>query len=89
MTQEQLAERSSLSVRSIGNLEAGRTRPRFDTVRLLGKALDLTAQEYDRLVRAIGDQTSRLAVGPAVPYQLPPAATPFSGRAAELADSTG
>jgi transcriptional regulator with XRE-family HTH domain len=42
LTQEELAERTELSVRAIRNLELGRVRrPRRETVRRLTEALDL------------------------------------------------
>lgn len=50
LTQEELAERSGLSVRAIRNLELGRTeRPQPQTVRLLASALELAHAEYDEL----------------------------------------
>ncbi|MBX3071116.1 MAG: XRE family transcriptional regulator [Thermomicrobiales bacterium] len=52
LTQEQLAERSGTSARGIRHLEAGDRIPRLETVRLLGTALDLSAQEYDLLLEA-------------------------------------
>lgn len=46
LTQEELAERSGLSPRSIQNLERGRvSRPRRDSVRLLADALELTGAD--------------------------------------------
>lgn len=47
LTQEELAERSQMSVRTIGNIERGsRHAPRRDSVRLLAAALTLSPQEY-------------------------------------------
>lgn len=43
LTQEELAEQSSISVRTIGNLERGPQCPRRDTRRLLAEALGLDA----------------------------------------------
>ncbi len=54
MTQQNLAERSKLSVESISTLERGaRTRPRRDTVGLLALALQLTPEREARLRSAI------------------------------------
>lgn len=46
LTQEELAERTGLSVRALGKLESGETiRPRPATVRLLADALELSERE--------------------------------------------
>jgi transcriptional regulator with XRE-family HTH domain len=46
LTQEQLADRAGISVRTIASLEAGRVQhPRSDTLRRLADALGLTEQE--------------------------------------------
>src|SRR5215469_5489166 len=51
MTQEELAERSGASVRSISDLERGISRfPRKDTVQLLAEALQLTPDEATQLL---------------------------------------
>ncbi|GAB1508029.1 helix-turn-helix domain-containing protein [Actinophytocola sp. KF-1] len=56
LTQEELAERSGLSPRSIQNLEHGRvSRPRRDSVRLLADALGLTGAD-----RAAFEHAARL-----------------------------
>ncbi len=50
LTQEELAERTGISVRGIRNLEAGRIHvPRAGTLRVLADALELQAAERDRL----------------------------------------
>ncbi|MGW3953516.1 AAA family ATPase [Streptomyces sp. NPDC004752] len=52
LTQEDLAEKSGLSVRAIRNLETGHTaRPRKQSVLLLAEALGLAPAEVTRLVR--------------------------------------
>jgi transcriptional regulator with XRE-family HTH domain len=55
LTQEELADKSGLSARSIQNIEAGRVRrPRRTTVLLLMEALDLTTVDreiFDRAAR--------------------------------------
>jgi transcriptional regulator with XRE-family HTH domain len=53
LTQEELAERSGLSVYAISMLERGaRTAPRSSTVESLARALELVASERDALVAA-------------------------------------
>ena len=73
LTQGQLAERSALSVRAIGDLERGRiSQPRTSTLRQLAEALSESAD----------DKTA----GPAgLPRQLPAPTSPFVGRSKELA----
>ncbi|TVZ77980.1 helix-turn-helix transcriptional regulator [Streptomyces sp. BK340] len=52
LTQEELAERSGLSVRAIRDLEHGRVaRPRRETLRLLATALGLPEDEGEELLR--------------------------------------
>ncbi len=50
LTQEALAERASLSVRNVQNLERGANRPLRDTVRRLADALDLSTEEHARFL---------------------------------------
>ncbi|QHC23454.1 CHAT domain-containing protein [Streptomyces sp. GS7] len=53
MTQEELAERSGVGVRSIRGLETGeRSDPRVTTVRLLADALELGPEEREELLSA-------------------------------------
>src|SRR5258708_25161835 len=53
LTQEELAERSGVSARAIGNMERGGTvRPYRPTVRSLADALDLVGQQRAELDRA-------------------------------------
>jgi transcriptional regulator with XRE-family HTH domain len=61
MTQQELADFSTLSVRAIRDLERGKVaRPRKETLRLLVKALDLPADDRERfeslLVSARGNR---------------------------------
>jgi transcriptional regulator with XRE-family HTH domain len=50
LSQEELAHRSGLSVRSVRNLEVGAVaRPHADTIRRLGRALGLDADQAGRL----------------------------------------
>ena len=54
LTQEQLAERSGMSVRAISDLERGaRQAPHRDTLRLLAEALGLTPDEAAELEAAV------------------------------------
>jgi tetratricopeptide (TPR) repeat protein/DNA-binding XRE family transcriptional regulator len=92
LTQEQLAEFSDISVRTIRDLERDRVRrPHRESVDLLAKALGLSDAEHDELLsrgglaptwrghsRSAGDH-------PGVPRQLPAAVPHFTGRGAELA----
>jgi transcriptional regulator with XRE-family HTH domain len=66
MTQEELAARTGVSVRSIRNLEAGRTgRPRPATVRLLADAFELAGADRDRFCRSALDDTDQPQAGEA------------------------
>jgi len=82
LTQEQLAERAGLSVRSIRRYERGGPagRPQSASIRLLADALDLSPAE-----RALLVETTRESV-PARLRQLPGPPPLFTGREPELAD---
>lgn len=94
LTQEQLAERAQLSVRTIRRLESGHPqRPYAESIRLLANALGLTDDDRTMLTAACREQdagpprpASRPMAG--VPRQLPMAVPHFVGRAAELARLT-
>jgi tetratricopeptide (TPR) repeat protein/transcriptional regulator with XRE-family HTH domain len=90
LSQEELAERSGLAVRTIANMEGGRTaRPHRRSVLSLADALSLPEPHRAQL-----DRLSRLLAGPPpvtagrpevlVPRQLPAVVQHFSGRAGEL-----
>jgi tetratricopeptide (TPR) repeat protein/transcriptional regulator with XRE-family HTH domain len=87
LTQEELAERSGLSVRTIRRLERGRThgRPQSGSVRRLVEALGPEAEELARLA---GEPNGAPAGPPvaavAVARQLPLAPPQFTGRDADL-----
>jgi tetratricopeptide (TPR) repeat protein/transcriptional regulator with XRE-family HTH domain len=87
LTQEQLADRAGVSVRTIRQLEAGQVRhPRSDTLRRLADALGLTEQERAALTTSIGG-TGALAPMPSVGgagCQLPMDVAGFTGRADSL-----
>jgi transcriptional regulator with XRE-family HTH domain len=92
LTQEQLAERSGLGIRTIRDLERGRVaRPHRESIRLLAGALGLPSAARDRLAAA---GRRRLPVTPPagggglVPRQLPPAIPHFTGRADALKTMT-
>src|SRR5215467_11907409 len=97
LTQEQLAERARLGVRTIRRLETGGShRPYAGSLRLVADALRLNDEEL-RLLRAAwtpapsgGPERPASPAGatPSVPRQLPPAVRDFVGRAAELARLT-
>ena len=96
LTQEDLAERSGVSVRTIADLERGRTRrPYPSSVRALTSALGLPAAAGSELIaryrasgRAAGDEspagTGHQPGSRTLPRQLPTAVPYFTGRAREL-----
>ncbi|MFD0686053.1 NB-ARC domain-containing protein, partial [Actinomadura fibrosa] len=87
LTQEQLAERSGLSARTIRRLESGALeRPRGATVRLLAEALGL--DDKGQMLLAAASREGRHRSEPlrrlVVPRQLPADVAAFVGRADEL-----
>ncbi len=65
LTQEQLAERASLAVRTVGDLEARRVnRPRSATVALLADALGLTSKQRAHLLAGISLNGDLVDTGP-------------------------
>ena len=88
LTQEELAERSGISVQAIGALERGdRRSPRPSTVEFLAQALKLDASRREAFVSAARGQPAR-----AMPSRqlLSPASEPLTsliGREAELASA--
>jgi transcriptional regulator with XRE-family HTH domain/tetratricopeptide (TPR) repeat protein len=95
LTQAALAEKAGLSEQAISVLERGtRSRPRLDTVRALTNALSLSDDEADRLLSVArgksrpGAPAVRTPLAPAealpMPWQLPPAVSDFTGRAAQI-----
>jgi predicted ATPase/transcriptional regulator with XRE-family HTH domain len=76
LTQEELAERAGVSVRTIRSLETDRSStPRFSSVRALAEALDLEAGESQRFERLadLHEQARRMAastIGGSIPVPL-------------------
>src|SRR5215471_2863131 len=87
LTQEELAQLSGLSVRTVRNLELRRTRPYRDSLRRLADALRLPADVQDHLERAGVRRPRGLLDGdpPGPPNLLPPDLDDFTGRTRELA----
>lgn len=81
LTQEELAERAGLAVRTIRDLESGRvSRPRPATLRLLARAFQLDGEEHDRF--CAGTERGPAAWRP--PAQLPAGTVAFTGRRQQL-----
>jgi predicted ATPase/transcriptional regulator with XRE-family HTH domain len=98
LSQEELAERSTVSVRAISDIERGqRTTARFETVRLLAGALDLSEHDRDLLMEAAQPRSDQLPASqapappaPALRLQtLPAQPTPLIGREAVLSGIVG
>jgi tetratricopeptide (TPR) repeat protein/transcriptional regulator with XRE-family HTH domain len=89
LSQEELADRSGLSVRAIANMERGRTtRPHRHSVQSLADALGLPEPErlqFDKVSRLPGTDLDAEPAQPRPgPHQLPAAVAGFIGRAVEL-----
>jgi predicted ATPase len=85
MTQEELAERSGVSIRTISDIERGISRyPRRDTLQLLSAALELSDDETALLRPARYTHAPSLALANAATPDRPTDATPLIGRATEL-----
>ena len=99
LSQEEVADRSGLSVRTVSNVERGSIRtPHPRTIRLLGEALGLPANACDELIAACraGSRSGPVATslepaqlagtaGFVVPRELPGQPRHFVGREDELA----
>jgi tetratricopeptide (TPR) repeat protein/transcriptional regulator with XRE-family HTH domain len=85
LTQEGLAERSGVSVRTIRGIETGaRRNPQLASLVQLADALELSPGDRDDLLGALGAAAPSVAAR-SVPRQLPAAPRGFAGRARELA----
>ncbi len=84
MTQEELADKTGLSVRGIGRIEAGRIAlPRARTLRLLADAFGLAGGERDRFCHVVESKASS-ALARLGPAQLPTYLEAFVGRTEQL-----
>ena len=88
LTQEELAEATGLSDRSISDLERGiATTPRRDTIRLLADALGLAGQpreEFEAVARGRPVPAASMSGGSAAMRTLPRDIASFTGRQQEL-----
>src|SRR6266508_874075 len=87
LTQEQLAGRAGLGVRTIRRMEAGGLRrPRGESVLLLADALELTEAERAQLFATVpGEPARHPPPAPTeVPRQLPADVAAFCGRVRQL-----
>ncbi|MDX3189835.1 tetratricopeptide repeat protein [Streptomyces sp. MN03-5084-2B] len=89
LTQEELAERTGLTVRGISNIERGRVaRPRRSSLEALAQGLGLRGDQVRRFVLHYFPAAPEPASTPhpvAVPAQLPAGSTVFTGRQREIA----
>ncbi len=93
LSQEELAERSTVSVRTISDLERGvRSTARLETVRLLAAALELKESERLELIHAAteGAEASQTPVASGtIVSSLPASPNQLIGRKALVADVVG
>ncbi|SEG89497.1 Predicted ATPase [Nonomuraea solani] len=86
LTQEQLAAKAELNVRTVRRLEAGDLgRPRNTSMRQLANALGLDAGEVSVLARAANETPQGPHLTRVTPQQLPTDVAAFVGRSRELA----
>lgn len=79
LTQQELAERTGLSVRTIRNVEGGGATPHLRSARLLADAFGLRGAEERDFLAAVAAPP-----GPPPPRQLPAHPGPLAGREEEL-----
>jgi predicted ATPase/transcriptional regulator with XRE-family HTH domain len=86
LTQEELAARSGVSVRTIRSLESDRLNtPRLSSVRALADGLGLAAEERRRFDRLAGlEPEARHVVASMIGGSIPAPLSPLVGRAAEM-----
>jgi tetratricopeptide (TPR) repeat protein/transcriptional regulator with XRE-family HTH domain len=80
LSQDDLAGRANVDVKTLRSIENGRRTPRPSTVRLLAAVLTTDEAERERFCETAG----RPAAQPPVPAQLPADVRGFTGRAAHL-----
>ncbi len=97
LTQEELAERSGVSARTISDLERGLARRwRHDTISLVAEVLQLSAPEREAVEVAVRRRSSSPAPAPAAaasalptpPHHLPPHLTLLVGRERDEASAS-
>jgi tetratricopeptide (TPR) repeat protein/transcriptional regulator with XRE-family HTH domain len=90
LSQEDLADKTGINVRSIGKIESGRTAvPRPVTVRLLADAFGLAGADREQFCRAaVSEPTDPPTGRTPVPAQLPADAAGFAGRGDQLRQLT-
>ena len=84
LSQERLAERAGLGVRTIRNLERGDGQPYSSTVEQVASALELSDSDREELFAAA--QRGVETADPTTPAELPAGVANFVGRERELAD---
>jgi len=90
LTQEALAERASLSTRAVSDLERGLSRaPRYDTLDLLTRAMNLEAEPRAALFAAARPAFPREEAKAAPLQVLPFPPTALLGREQEIAQALG
>jgi predicted ATPase/DNA-binding XRE family transcriptional regulator len=90
LTQEALAERASLSTRAVSDLERGLSRaPRYDTLDLLTRAMNLEASQRAALFAAARPALAREDAKAAPLQVLPFPPTTLLGREQEIAQALG
>jgi predicted ATPase/DNA-binding XRE family transcriptional regulator len=90
LTQERLAERANLSTRAVSDLERGLSRaPRYDTLDLLTRAMNLEAEPRAALFAAARPALAREDAKAAPLQVLPFPPTALLGRKQEVAQALG
>ena len=84
-SQEDLASRADIDVKTLRMIETGRRTPRASTVRRLADALQFTGADRTQFIAAAAPGEAARPPVPPGPAQLPPDVYGFVGRAAELA----
>jgi predicted ATPase/transcriptional regulator with XRE-family HTH domain len=86
LSQEELAARAGISLRSVSNLERDAPHaPRRETLRLVAEALGVSGVERERLLDAAPARPPPPPPRSAVPHNLPASPNPLIGRGSEVA----